>query len=514
MGDMSFLRFWRRRHMGRHTAPAARWGVVAAAAASASLLVAGTTTMLGAAAASADNGMTQGSASAQSMWVGPHEGSLAIGAVWGVALAGNTGNSAKAQSQGVDLGAVGEALETDNCNQPPALASLVPQPLIVETGESGADQGITQTPSKDDYFATEYGLANSTPYSEADTTYAGPVADPTNAIAVSGMHSKAWSGVVNGVDESGASSDINSISLGGGAVVLNGLHWLSVSPTNGGGPQTGSFSMGSVDIGGVPLPSADALSQVAAAVNQALGQLGILVNFPTSSQSQGIEFVSPLQIEVVPNSTRDSIVDPIVTGAGPAYYQVANGLENGFGSDQAPISSLGSAEPAQIAAVLCQSDTPITVADVTIASMDGGGFFSTELGGVNSSDGPLAANPFCLTCLTGALGPGAGNLTAGTLGTPGSLGSVGSTGLNKGASVPTKKLSQAERAGLRGVSAGGPLLGAGLGALALLLALVEGDRRLMRRARKAALAANAANAANTASAEGTGSAGAGGGPPG
>jgi len=454
---------------------------------SATLIGAGTAMLAGVGGASADSGLTQGSSSAQSMWVGPHEGSLAVGGLFGVALAGNTGTSSKAQSEGLDLGAVGAAAKSYNCGQVGPLAPYIPDPLIVDSGEQGASQGITQGPSQSDYFSTEYGQADNSPHAEADTTYAGPLADPSNAITVSGMHSKAWSGVVNGVDEAGASSDIGSVSLGGGAVVLDGLHWQSVTPTNGGGQQSGSFSIGHAVIGGTSIPTAD-LSAVAAAANQALGQLGIQINFPTPSVAQGIQFVSPLQIEVVPNTQRDAVEQPIVQGANPTYYQIANGLENGFSSDSQPYSNLGQLESnqagQQIAAAVCNSDNAITIGDVTIASLDGGGYFSTELGGVNSSDGPVAANPFTL-----------GNLTIGSLTNNGSLGSAGSLGTagtagglptNAASSIPTKALpKQAARAGLKGTSAGGPLLGAGLGALALLLALVEGDRRLMRRGQKA-----------------------------
>lgn len=484
---------------GRFQGPARRgrrpilWGL---GALSGALLCAGAMSLAGAPSAGADNGPTQGSASAQSLQVTPHEGSLAVGAVFGEALAGNTGGFAKAQSEGLDLGAVGAAIKGYNCGKEPSQQQqdLVPSPLITATGDPGADKGVTQGPSQSNYGANEFVLANDAPYGEADTTYVGPVADPSNAIQISGMVSKAWSGVVNGVSEAGATSDIASVSLGGGAVVLQGLHWETTYPVNGNAQPTGSFTIGKVLLAGTALPNPADLSAVTTAVNQALGTLGLEIELPAVSQEQGIEFVDPLQIAVVPNSTRDGIVDPVVTQLQPTYYQLANGLENGFGSDQPPLNSLGQAEATspgqQIAAALCQSDTPITVADITIASLDGGGFFNVALGGVNSSDAPLAANPFDLGQLgLGTLG-GADNLLAGAAGTLGTPGSLGSGAAGKSGTGATTPLRQAERAGATGFAPGGPMLAAGLGGLGLLLGLAEGDRRLMRRAQRAAAASS------------------------
>ena len=48
---------------------------------------------------------------------------------------------------------------------------------------------------------------------------------------------------------------------------------------------------------------------------------------------------------------------------------------------------------------------------------------------------------------------------------------------------------QALGARLAGLARGGPLLEVGLGGLALLLLLIEGDRRMMRRAQRMAMAA-------------------------
>src|SRR5579872_2352660 len=118
--------------------------------------------------AAADSSPGQGSSYAQSLQVTPHEGSLAVGAVLGEALAGHTNTFARAQSQGLDLGAVGVSMKGENCGQPPNpnVANAVPTPLQTETGAQGADQGQTQSPSQSDYYSTEYVRANGDPYGE------------------------------------------------------------------------------------------------------------------------------------------------------------------------------------------------------------------------------------------------------------------------------------------------------------------------------------------------------------
>ncbi len=467
-----------------------RWLRWAVATASSGLLIAAITSFVTAGTATAGQSPGQGNSYAQSLQVTPHEGSLAVGAVFGEALAGHTNTFARAQSQGLDLGAVGVSMSTDNCGQPPQAAQFVPQPLQTETGSQGASQGQTQTPSKSNYFSNEYVLANDTPYGEADTNYAGPLADPTGAFTVSGMKSKSWSGLVNGTNEAAATSDIKSLSLGAGAVVLNGLHWEVMDPT--GGTPTGSFSIGQAIISGNAVPNPGDLSAVQSAINKVLGTLGLQVQLPQTSLTQGLEAVSPLEIEVVPNATRDSLVDPAVVAAQPPYYQATNGLENGFGSDNPPLNSLGQTETGpngqQLATALCQSDTPITVLDITIASFDGGGFFNAALGGVNAGSSLLPSNSYNLA----ALGFGTLNVAGTSQLTPGSAGSLGTTGSfgpgangTGGAGGGGGGLNGASPAGAsRGAgglgAAGGPLLAAGLAGLGLLGLLLAADGRKMR----------------------------------
>jgi hypothetical protein len=217
-----------------------------------------------------------------------------------------------------------------------------------------------------------------------------------------------------------------------------------------------------------------------------------------------------MQIEVVPNTTRDAILDPAITAAGPNYFQITNGLENGFTTDGAPLNALSQVETTapgqQIKAALCQSDTPITVADITVAAFDGGGYFSAALGGVNASTSPLPTNSFNLA--TGGFGtlttPTVTQVIPGTLGTSGTTGSpptLGNTGAGptgvtsltptSSGSTPTPTptptpavVPQSIESSPAGFASGGPLLAPGLAGLGLLLLLLEADRRMMRRAQR------------------------------
>ncbi|HET9731125.1 MAG TPA: hypothetical protein VFP54_00490 [Acidimicrobiales bacterium] len=458
---------------------------------SVALIVSGATVVSGggtARAAGVTGAAGQGTASAQAVQVTPHEGSLAVGAIFGEALAGNTGDYARAQSQGLDLGAVGTSMKSYNCGQPPqpAIASAVPSPLEVETGQNGASSGVTDTNPQQTYGATEFGKANGVPYAEADTTYM-----PLNggAFTVTGTHSKAWSGLVKGVQDDGASVDISSVSIANGAVVLNGLHWHVDYPLSG--APSGAFTVGQATVAGQSVPTND-MSALGTAVNAVLSPLGMQLQLPQVSDIEGVEHVTPLQLQVVPSSNRDTVIDGVLNATAPAYNSAANGLEGGFGSW----------EPSQLEQALCQSDTPITVADITLASIDGAGFFTAAFGGVDSTASALQANSYNLGLTNFSLGtPGSSQFVAGPAGgspAPSGAGlTAGSSGLGSSsplpassspasaspASAPSKPASSSEQSmtpASAGFSPGGPLLALGLAGLAALLVLAEADRRMIK----------------------------------
>jgi hypothetical protein len=448
----------------------------------------------GSASGATDPGV--GSSYAQGFQVTPHEGSLAVGAVFDEALAGHTDQVARAQSQGLDLGAVGTSIKGYNCGQPPsALANYVPSPLEAETPTNGGTDQATAGPSpsqNNSDGSVEQVLANDTPYGEADTTLAGPIAGPNNFIVISGVASKAWSGLVNGTRDAGATVDIGYVSIAG-VVTLSHLHWSADYPD--GKQPTSSFAIGQATIDGTAVPTGDP-SQVINAVNQALNSIGVVLSYPTATNASGIQFESPLQIEVVPNSTRNGVTDPVISGAvEPNYYPIANGLENGFANTSAPYNSLAPVEQqdptGQLEQALCQSDTPITVLDITMASFTAAGYFNIALGGVNASSGPMPTNPYNLAMFNfGSLSSNSDQLssgTAGLTGTPGTPAIAGTPGQTlSGSSSPAGQGStktQTQRVVPASVTApaAGPLLGIGLGILGFLALLAEADRRMIRR---------------------------------
>jgi len=451
----------------------------------------------GTAVADGDPGV--GSSYAQGFQVTPHEGSLAVGAVFDEALAGHTDKIARAQSQGLDLGAVGTSIKGYNCGQQPtALANYVPDPIQAETPSTGGTDQSSAGPSPSDHNSdgsVEHVLASDTPYGEADTTFAGPVNAANNFIGISGVASKAWSGLVNGARDAAATADIGQVTIAG-LVTLSHLHWQVDYPANG--KATSTFTIGQATINGTAVPTADP-SQVLNAANQVLSNIGVTISGPsptfappTGYNPSGIQFESPLQIAVVPNSNRNGVTDPVISGVvEPNYYPLANGLENGFANTSAPWNSLAPVEQndptGQLEQALCQTDTPITVADITVASFTAAGYFNIALGGVNASSGPLPTNSFNLAEFSfGSLSSGSSSLLPGSSGLDATAGTPAIAGVpGQAVSGPSSTGSNNQQRVVPAASvtteAAGPLLGIGLGVLGLLGLLAEADRRMIRR---------------------------------
>src|SRR5205807_5070683 len=144
--------------------------------------------------------------------------------------------------------------------------------------------------------STEHVVTNGAAYGEAHTAHG--LVDASGAFKISGLASKAWSGVVNGERVAAATPDIGTLDIAMGAVVMRGLHWEVAYPSGGSAHPTGTFSIGQLLIGGNAVPTADPMAALNAA-NKVLANLGIQLAPPTTTQVQSLQTVSPLEFRWV-----------------------------------------------------------------------------------------------------------------------------------------------------------------------------------------------------------------------
>ncbi|HEX4821215.1 MAG TPA: hypothetical protein VFV00_13520 [Acidimicrobiales bacterium] len=416
----------------------------------------------------------RGLAIAETQKVDPRTGSLSLGITMGRSIAGHQNTVAQASSQAVDLGIIGTTAAAQACDgsDPTLPADKQPQPIQVDSRQPNAHQESDQDqlsgvpiPSRREATATP------APFGEAITT-TGPM-DIAGLIHIGQGVSYTSSGLVDGgkTREAKATVDIDGITFPGG-ISLAGLHWEATWSSADQTPGKGTFTIGSATAGGQSLPTNDPTAALNG-INAALKPLGYAIKPPTASNRGGIQYVDPLSVEVFPSPTRDAVANGLFGGIQPIREDIFKAL-----LDQS-----------------CKNSTYITIFDIAVASMTGGGSFSLIFGGVQASSGDALNNQYCLGC---------GGNSSPILGTSNSskvLSSSGSTlGTNKAAGSPSTPSSSnggggggapaataavTPAASTKGKGArGGALAGVGLASLALLGLMAEGDRRKMRRAQR------------------------------
>ncbi|MGI8493368.1 MAG: hypothetical protein ACR2KC_07550 [Acidimicrobiales bacterium] len=441
----------------------------------------------------------QGTATAQVSEIAPKEGNLALGAIFGEAVAGHQNLLAKAVSQGTDLGAVGTALTAgQTCNgkySPPSIApSQLPQELDAESNDPSAAAGKTATQPG----ASQYVKASGTPFSEATTTIA-PFAIP-QVINIGGGTAHTYSGLVNGVRVAGASVDVGPVTLQAGGVIpvnIGALHWEASYPSTPSAKPTGQFTMSNVTIPGtvtsitgvlnqithtlpVPIPLPTDPQTAVSTLNTILHAAGLMITYPAVHVANGLVWVDPFKIQVVPNASRDTALAAVISGAQPIRQPLIDAVHTYEGcGGQSSATNAG-----------------VTVTDVFVASLTGGGTFDVVLGGLQASSGDLAGNNFNLslpglasnalgTADTTPVGNGSSSVIPGTSGTPGSdiagTPAIAGTGAT---ATPTASGPLHTTPAAKSRRAGDALIALGLGGLGLMGLLAEGDRRMMRRAQR------------------------------
>ncbi|MBA3653503.1 MAG: hypothetical protein H0W70_04845, partial [Actinobacteria bacterium] len=316
-----------------------------------------------------------GNALAQTALVGPSFANLSLAFTFGRSIAGHQNTVAQASSQAIDLGLVGSTLAGAGCkpgSKPTLPADQQPHEARVDSRDA------KPTVDEDETFLGglpmhKHAEAQTTPFGKAVTTTA-PFG-VAGVLEIGGGVATSTSGLVGGVREAKAVSDISGIKLVGalGLIELSGLHWEAVWSSRSPNGVVGSFGIASAKIAGTPLPTNNP-EAVLAAANTALAPAGIQLTRPFAHQDGGVLFVDPLGIAVVPSPSRDA-----VAGAALSTKNVQD---------------LRQQVTEALIAQDCGNATYITIADLVVGSLTGAGNFKIDLGGVKATSGETPASGF------------------------------------------------------------------------------------------------------------------------
>ena len=415
-----------------------------------------------------------GNAYAQGYRVDPRLGRLSFGITYGMALAGHQNTVAVGEARSVDLGVIGTTLAAEGCDggDPTLPKEDQPQPLVVRSTEEGSEKGKAESENgvQKRAKASDDPLANAV----AVTAASG---DPA-VIEIGSTVSETTSGIVDGKRQARAVTEVSDITFAGGLIVLEGLRWDAVWQSAPAEVAEGSFTIEGITAGPQGLKPPRELADGAAGLAQAnavLEPLGFKIEPPTVRKESGIAFVDPMRIAVVPSTQREALLGPIFNAAQPYRERVYDAL---IEAD-------------------CGTASFLTVGDIAIGSVTGAGSLGIEVGGVTASSDDLRRTSFLgsLTPFSPALPPVAegptGSLGDGAPSTDGVLGGSDPSSpptADGGEQTSEEDGAEEERAvadvQLASGSRGGPMVWVGLGGLALLAALAEGDRRKMRRAQR------------------------------
>lgn len=403
-----------------------------------------------------------GAATALGYKANPTNGNLSFGVTVGESIAGHQNTAATGQSRAINTGVIGVTLAGEACDggDPSWAEEDQPQPVIARTGEDGADQGFSELEQGIPSGIEKFARATAAPWAEAITTIA-PLGDPA-AVFINGGRTIASSGVVNGnVREAIARTELGTVSIGGGVIKLQGLTWEAINRTGAVEEHIGTFSVGSIEIAGQPLSlPGDAFDQIEA-LDALLAPLGFNITPPAARFAQGVQFVDPLVIGVVPSQERDGITAPIVRALQPLREAIVDAL---IAQD-------------------CGNATYVTVADIALGSVTGAGALGLELGGVQATTADFEKfqfSPIPLPTLPSVTPLPTIPVVPTIPGVP----SVGGSGVTPTSPSGPQKSPASPVVDLSGSRGGWLAVIGGLG-LALLAATAEADRRKMQHALRA-----------------------------
>ena len=323
-------------------------------------------------------------AQAQALTVAPTTGGLNYAITLATSISNYQDVEAQSLSQTVDLGAIGTSLEAEGCDgsAPTLPASDVPPPVQAEStnGNQSLSDSITPQSSPDGLGIGNEAATATTQPSSGSLTTASNISVPGGLLAINGLTSRAKASIDNGATRTAtATSDVGQISLDNGAVVLGGLQWTATQQSGGTTTSTGTFSIGSVTVVGQSidlssLSGAGNPQTVLDVINTALTPVGLNIEWPAQTTlSDGTVQISPLIIGIDNNALGQQVIGANENSVQPVREALVNALLSAN----------------------CNFANELTIGDIGLGVLSGGGNLNLELGGASAeTDDLAAASPF------------------------------------------------------------------------------------------------------------------------
>jgi hypothetical protein len=372
-------------------------------------------------------------AAAQAISVAPTSGGLNYAITLATSISDYQNSQAQSLSQTIDLGAIGTSLEAEGCNNaPPTLPQKdVPPPIQAESIDG--NQNLTKNiVGPDSSLGVGVGIEQASVTTQPTATSSTMTGNISVAglLSIGGLTSTSHVALVNGnTRQATATSTVGSISLANGLIVLSGLQWTATQISGASTSSTGTFTLGSLKVAGttVTLPSVAQITWLLTIINTALSPLGLNIQFPAqTTTSDGTVGITPLVIGIDNNALGQEIIGTNLIKVQPVREALVNAILNAD----------------------CNLASEITVSDIGLGVLAGGGNLNLNLGGATAHTTDAASvSPFGSGTLPSALGNDNSTLSlpsslpSSTFGLPGTAAippTTGTTAPTTGSGAPQK----------------------------------------------------------------------------
>lgn len=306
------------------------------------------------------------SARANVISVAPTSGTLQFALGGGQAIAETVGGLSQAQAQAADLGLIGSSLTSEKCDgsDPSFSPEDLPSPLVVDNrgGAHSAEEAEAPTGVPGTAAGTKRVEADDTPSSRAVVSFVESTFAPVFDVA--GGEARSEAEVFPGAGRearAAVSFDVNILDT----VRLGDLRWTARHRTGGEDGAEGAFTIGAVEIVGIPVP-AETTEQAVAAANTALAALGLRLEMPEVlhiTEPVDLVRVTPMRLVFADAPVSELLVRPALEATQLARAQMFDAL----------------------VAITCRFSEILLVGEIGIGIAAGTGQLIAEFGGVEAT---------------------------------------------------------------------------------------------------------------------------------